>query len=165
MLKHIATLVFLASGLMVGGCSTIPAGNPGFSGLESPRQGEALVYLYRPKNFTAGGVRYNLDFGQGTVATLPNCSFTFVHLKPGSYSLSATPKPSFSQSPQAVQFTVESGQRQFYLLDIDGSISIIPLPTPVGISSIRMGWRNTSESDAIKYMSGCYLVTASGMQG
>jgi hypothetical protein len=165
MLKRSANLVSLVSGLMVGGCSTIPAGNPGFSGLESPRQGEALVYLYRPKNFTAGGVRYNLDFGQGTVATLPNCSFTFVRLKPGNYSLSATPKPSFSQSPQAVQFTIESGQRQFYLLDIDGSVSIIPLPTPVGISSIRMGWRNTSESDAIKYMSGCYLVTASGMQG
>lgn len=157
--KNIATWIALPSALLLAGCSTIPAQNPGFSGLSSPANGEALVYVYRPKNFTGGGVRYGIDVGQGTVATLPNCSYTLVHLKPGSYRLAATPNHSFSEAPDPVQITIQAGERKFYLLDIAGSASIVPVgPTPIGISSTRITWRNTNEADAVRYMSGCYLV-------
>ena len=155
-------LVCLGLMLILSCCSTVPTGNPSFSGLDRPAQGEALVYVYRPKNFTGGGVRYAIDVGQGAVATLPNCSYTFLRLKPGSYTLSAIANHSFSRSPGSLPFTVEPGDRRFFLLDIYGSVSVVPVgPTPIGISSTSIAFRSTNETDAVRYMSGCYLVTSS----
>lgn len=146
--------------LLVSGCSTIPVGAPTFSGLESPKDGEAIVYFYRPKNFTGGGVRFDLHLDQDLLTTLPNCSFTFVRLLPGNYTLTTTSRPSISQSPDPISFEVKSGDRQFYLLDIDGSFQLIPAgPIMVGLSSTSMAWRSTQEPEAIKYMSDCYSMT------
>ena len=148
------------------GCSTIPTANPAFVGIAPPRSDSALVYFYRPKNFTGGGVRVHAMLNDRQLATLPNCSFTYAYLPPGKYTVSTTSSPSFSQTPDPISFAVESGQRQFFLLDIDGSFSIIPVgPITVGTSSTSMTWRNTNESDAVRLMTGCYLVQATGPQG
>ncbi len=156
-----AILLFL-----LAGCSTIPTENPSFAGVESPRDDSALVYFYRPKNFTGGGVRIHAALNNRQLATLPNCSFTYTYLPPGKYTLSTTSSPSFSQTPDPISFAVESGQKQFYLLDIDGSFSLIPVgPITVGTSSTSMTWRNTNESDAVRLMTGCYLVQATEPQG
>ena len=56
MLRKAAMHLAMLSLLTLTGCSTIPSGNATFAGLSSPSPGEALVYLYRPKNFTGGGV-------------------------------------------------------------------------------------------------------------
>jgi hypothetical protein len=51
---------------------------------------------------------------------------------------------------------VNAGERQFYLLDISGSFSIVPAgPVLIGNSSTSMAWRNTNESDAERLMSKC----------
>ena len=158
----------LSAGLLIllSGCSTIPTSNPAFSGVEAPRDESSIVYFYRPKNFTGGGVRIHVNVNDRQLATLPNCSFTYSHLPPGNYTVSTTSSPSFSQTPQPISFTVESGQKQFYLLDIDGSFSIIPVgPITVGTSSTSMTWRNTNESDAVRLMTGCYFVQATVPQG
>jgi len=153
----------LTAGLAIflGGCSTIPTSSPVFVRVEAPREGAALVYFYRPKNFTGGGVRIHVNLNDRQLTTLPNCSFTYSYLPPGEYTVSTTSSPSVSQTPAPISFTVDSGQKQFYLLDIDGSFSIIPVgPITVGTSSTSMTWRNTHESDAVKLMNGCYFVQA-----
>lgn len=145
-----------------GGCSTIPTANPLFAGLEAPQQDTALVYFYRPKNFTGGGVRINVRVDEAPLAVLPNCSFTYTRLRAGSHTISTTSSPTFSQTPDPITVTVEVGQKQFYLIDIDGSFSLITVgPTVVGTSSTSMKWRNTHEKNAVELMSGCHFVQAS----
>lgn len=164
-MKFMLLVTLTASALLVGGCSTIPTSNPPFTGIEAPQQDTALVYFYRPKNFTGGGVRINVQVGETPVAVLPNCSFTYVRLPAGSYTVSTTSSPSFSQTPDPITFTAEAGQKQFYLIDIDGSFSLIPVgPIVVGTSSTSMTWRNTHERNAVQLMSGCYFVQPTGRQ-
>lgn len=147
--------------LVLAGCSTIPKGNPPFAGLAAPEKASSLVYFYRAKNFTGGGVRMHVSLNDSQLATLPNCSFTYAYLPPGDYRLSAESSPSFSQTPDPIEFSAVPGESQFYLLDIDGSVSLIPVgPTTVGVSSTSMAWRRTAESDAVGLMTGCYLVEA-----
>lgn len=162
----ISRMVLIASLLTaLVGCSTIPTENPAFVGVQPTRNDSALVYLYRPKNFTGGGVRIHAKLNNRQLATLPNCSFTYAYLPPGEHTVSTTSSPSFSQTPEPISFTADAGQKQFYLLDIDGSFSLIPVgPIAVGTSSTSMTWRNTNESDAARLMTGCYFVQASDVQ-
>jgi hypothetical protein len=52
-------------------------------------------------------------------------------------------------------------ETQFHLLAMSGSVNIIPVgPIVVGTSFTSMGWRRTSEADAVPAMSTCYLVAA-----
>lgn len=157
-------ILALVAMLAICACSTAPVGNPIFSGLEDPQDDEAIVYFYRLKSFTGGGVTYSLHINQEKVSSLPNCSFTFIRLPSGNYTLSTKSKPSFSQKPDPIDIKVESGDRQFYVLDIDGSFKLVPIgSTVVSTSSVRMAWRNTSMSQAIEHMSGCYWVEAESM--
>jgi len=118
--------------------------------------GIAEIFLYRPKNFTGGGVKINASINGRFMATLTNCSFTSFHVSPGEYTISTTSKPSFSQTPDPITFKIDAGEKQFYLLDISGSFSIIPAgPVLIGNSSTSMTWRNTNESDAARLMSKC----------
>lgn len=161
MLYRCSSAVVLA--LVLAGCSTIPKGNPPFAGLAAPEQASALVYFYRAKNFTGGGVKMHVSLNDSQLATLPNCSFTYAYLPPGGYRLSAEASPSFSQTPDPIEFSAVPGESQFYLLDIDGSVSVIVVgQTPVGVSSNSMAWRRTGESDAVGLMSGCYQVETLG---
>lgn len=158
MKNKVLTLIFAFSPLL-NACSTIPSSNPIFSGIQAEKDGYALVYFYRPKVFTGGGVRFHIDLNDNPLATLPNCSFVYSYLPAGKYTLSTTSSPSVSQRPDPITFVVEPGQKQFYLLDIDGSFIALPLgPSIVVMSSTSMSWRNTLESDAQKLMAGCYLV-------
>ena len=122
----------------------------------SKSNGTAEIFLYRPKNFTGGGVKINASVNVQFIATLTNCSFTSFRVPAGEYTVSTTSKPSFSQTPDPITFKANAGERQFYLLDISGSFSIIPAgPILIGNSSTSMAWRNTNESDAERLMSKC----------
>ena len=116
----------------------------------------AQIFLYRPKNFTGGGVKINASIDGQFVATLPNCSFTTLRASPGEHTISTTSRPSFSQTPDPITFKANPGEKLFFLLDINGSFSIIPAgPVLIGNSSTSMTWRNTNESDAERLMAKC----------
>lgn len=138
------------------GCSTPQKAQSLSTENTSEPNGTAEIFLYRPKNFTGGGVKINASVNGRFMATLTNCSFTSFHVPPGEYTVSTTSKPSFSQTPDPITFKANAGEKQFYLLDISGSFSIIPAgPILIGNSSTSMTWRNTNESDAERLMSKC----------
>ncbi len=141
------------------GCSTVPTGNPVFTDLEAAGASEAIVYVFRPKSFTGGGIRYDVRLSDQWAVTLPNCGFSHARVPPGDYILSAKAPTSASAAPAPITVSLRAGERHFYLADIDGSFTIMPAgPTVVGYGTATAAWRRTDEVEAVKLMTGCHRV-------
>lgn len=151
----ISTLVGLS------GCSGGPIRKEAFAGFESANPDKALIYFYRPKAFTGGGVWYDIKLSNDVVAALDDCSFAKVSTAPGTFTLSTDPHPFISGAPDSISILAEAGRRYFYLLDINGSFASAP-GTPGLYGYTRIGWQQTSAKDAEKLLAGCHRVEKPG---
>lgn len=157
---RIALFPVMAAAL-ISGCAGGPVRKESFAGFEPAPRDKALVYFYRPKAFTGGGVWYDIKLSDRVVAALENCSFSKVVTAAGTYGLSTAAHPLVSGAPDPINISVVAGERYFYLLDINGSFAgAAGTPGVYGYTKIR--WLPTSSSDAETLLSGCKRVEAVG---
>lgn len=111
----LASALVLPSLALLHGCAATGAR---FQALQAPKDGQALVYLYRPATFAGSGAFPTVHIGGKPVGPLKHGGYLVVTLPPGEHALTM-PRSQWEWPYDAtdIRLRVVGGQRHFFRLE------------------------------------------------
>lgn len=105
---------------LLGSCASAPSGEQ-FSAIRPVKQDKALVYLYRPHDFSNRNAIFPVILNNKKIADLGNKGFFVIELDAGTYSIHSD-TPSIDHK---MAVNLENGTITFVRLIVDDSKSIL----------------------------------------
>lgn len=141
------TLIAVVCGAILGGCATGPDFKTYSSALGAPKEGEARIWFYRPSKMFGSLIQPDVFMNEARVGKCQPGCFFYVDRKPGDYTIQST-----TEWADKTQLTVNLNRVHFVRL------TVFP-----GAFVYHVAPKVVSESDGLKEIQSCRLITADNM--
>ena len=141
----IATAARLLIGMLVVIMSSAAAaGQDDKKPVGEPRSDSALVYLVRRGEFAGSGRTERVFVEDTLIGVLPNRTYTFTHVEPGTHLLWA----SFHKDPLMVEFA--PGQTYYLVFKLSERLALVPAETGANAVADSAHYRTMNDEDREK---------------
>ena len=107
---------------LVMGCA---ASGPVYVDAPPPQEGDALVYIYRNKSFSAGGTDAHFYVGDTKIADLSQGGYTWFHIRSGSYVLTQKWGGLSMMKDLSINVRWQAGSTYYYRFEVDGDFYVV----------------------------------------